>query len=428
MKNLNLLHSLIFHYYLLVQIDVLLLSNSKTQVWGFLCHQTYSRQPFIDHKLPYHPHHRVRVPSSFLTNQPVKVLIHVLHNTRNSNTCGGDSRYNHNKETKHQRRNNHIKKQQQQQDQQGEKTVVILYHKPKGVITSHSNTNDALPSNNNNNNNNKRCTVYEDIESMKGYIPTKDDNKCTSTDNIVTSFRQVTGIKSKLHAIGRLDADTTGLLLLTNDGQLVHHVTNPTASSSKGDKMVKVYHALIMGYHTLNDGDDNDNQDDNDNDNDNISSSTQLKKLLNGVDIGKKYGGMTQPPHELKVINHPTPKSTLVRIAISEGKNRQVRRMFHAIRSGVMNLHRVSIGNIHLDMLHNGNNNNNRNNNNDDGFDSSKEGQWRLLTDKEILDGLGWKVNRQLGIIRTGETIGGARKRSRRGSRSSNKNRRRSQR
>ena len=56
-------------------------------------------------------------------------------------------------------------------------------------------------------------------------------------------------IRSKLHAIGRLDADTTGLLLLTNDGALVHHVTNPTASSNQGTgKIVKVYDAYGASY------------------------------------------------------------------------------------------------------------------------------------------------------------------------------------
>jgi len=174
------------------------------------------------------------------------------------------------------------------------------------------------------------------------------------------SFQKATGIHSKLHAIGRLDADTTGLLLLTNDGGLVHHVTNPTAASSKGGgkKLVKTYEALIMGYHTLDE---------------NEESSTKLRGLLDGVDIGKKYGGMTLPPEDLEVLDHPTTKTTLVRISISEGKNRQVRRMFHAINSGVIRLHRSRIGELDLGMLDGG------------------EGCWRMLTEEEVLKGLGWK-------------------------------------
>jgi 16S rRNA U516 pseudouridylate synthase RsuA-like enzyme len=98
-----------------------------------------------------------------------------------------------------------------------------------------------------------------------------------------------------------------------------------------------------------------------------------LNQLLKGVDIGAKYGGMTLPADELKVIDHPTPKSTRVLISISEGRNRQVRRMFHAIQSGVMQLKRWRVGHIDLDML------------------GGQEGSWRVLSDKEVLVGLGWK-------------------------------------
>ena len=278
----------------------------------------------------------------------------------------------------------------QSKSQEIEKTIVILYHKPKGVITSHSNQDSVkqLASASSDNEHEEqevsRQTVYEDIMSMKGYISSSSSN--TSNDKN-SSFGKVTGIRSKLHAIGRLDADTTGLLLLTNDGALVHHVTNPTASSNQGTgKIVKVYDALIMGHHTLdlklNKMDDPKS----------LQSQSQsqsqspdgLRRILNGVDIGKKYGGMTLPPHYLKVLDHPSPKSTLVRIAISEGRNRQVRRMFHAINSGVMQLHRRQVGDIDLDMLKL---------KNEEGCEGTgAEGSWRLLTEKEILHGLGWKV------------------------------------
>jgi 16S rRNA U516 pseudouridylate synthase RsuA-like enzyme len=108
-----------------------------------------------------------------------------------------------------------------------------------------------------------------------------------------------------------------------------------------------------MGYHTLSDD--------------------SLNPLLKGVDIGAKYGGRTLPVDDLKVLDHPTPKSTRVLISISEGRNRQVRRMFHAIRSGVMQLKRQRVGNIDLDMMEGG------------------EGSWRLLSDHEVFKGLGWK-------------------------------------
>jgi len=264
-----------------------------------------------------------------------------------------------------------------------ERTVVILYHKPKGVITSHSNE-DSVPSSSSES---KRNTVYDDVMSMKGYNMSRND---TLTMSKSLSFKEATGIKSKLHAVGRLDAETTGLLLLTNDGGLVHHVTNPTAASSSSavekKKIVKIYDALIMGYHTLDEDEGSRDHCTAKRDTDvkgggTISStSTQLRKLFNGVDIGKKYGGMTLPPQDLQVLSHPTAKTTLVRIAISEGKNRQVRRMFHAINSGVMQLHRRQVGKLGLDMLHA-----------EGEDDGTREGSWRVLSDREVLDGLGWK-------------------------------------
>jgi len=280
----------------------------------------------------------------------------------------------------------------QSKSQEIEKTVVILYHKSKGVITSHSNQDSVKQKSTQSDNEHEqqevnRQTVYQDIMSMKGYISSSSSNTNNDTNTHTSkdkdsSFENVTGIRSKLHAIGRLDADTTGLLLLTNDGALVHHVTNPTASSSQGTgKIVKVYDALIMGHHTLdlklNEMDDPESSQSQ------SQSSDGLRRILDGVDIGKKYGGMTLPPHYLKVLDHPSPKSTLVRIAISEGRNRQVRRMFHAINSGVMQLHRRQVGDIDLDMLKN---------EGCAGEGAGEEGSWRLLTKKEILHGLGWKV------------------------------------
>jgi pseudouridine synthase len=223
-----------------------------------------------------------------------------------------------------------------------EKTVVIAYHKPPNVLTSHSDE-EALKAAKN------RRTVYDDIESMQGW-----------TGNAGGDWRSVTGIvKSRLHAIGRLDCDTTGLLLLTNDGGLVHHVTHPTSktttsgSSCRVPSITKTYEAVIMGYH-----DDN-------------STSFETMRLV-GVDIGPKYGGMTRPAVDLTVLDYPTAKSTRVSITISEGRNRQVRRMFHSIGSGVMKLKRVRIGpKLSLEGL-------------------EKEGQWRILCEAEVWNALGW--------------------------------------
>ena len=235
---------------------------------------------------------------------------------------------------------------------------MILYHKPPNVITSHSNA-DAPPSSMQE----PRITVYEDIYRMSGFVG--GDNQ---------DFQKVTGIQSKLHAIGRLDADTTGLLLLTNDGGLVHHVT--TSSS-----ILKTYQATIMGHW----------------------NDTALQDLTTrGVDIGAKYGGWVKAT-ELKVLGHDTRKSTRVEITIAEGKNRQVRRMFHAIQSGVMQLKRTRIGNnLTLGDL--------------------QQGQWRILTGEEINGHLNYTVRSLIHKASSRDDQGGAqvvfrkRRRKRRGS------------
>lgn len=231
-----------------------------------------------------------------------------------------------------------------------ESTVVILYNKPAGVVTSHSNA-DLAPKDSDGK---ARMTVYQDVMNMMGYRTSPPDLTPQAS-----TFQDVTGIHSKLHAIGRLDVETVGVLLLTNDGALVHHVTNPKASSSetKCQKLVtKTYEALVMGHHDMDE-------------------SPSLQRILHeGVDLGPKHG-KTQPAVDLKVLGHPTPKSTLVEITLAEGKNRQVRRTFHAVGSGVIKLRRTQIGNgLNVGEL--------------------KEGQWRLLSNDEIERYLSWTVRK----------------------------------
>ena len=87
-----------------------------------------------------------------------------------------------------------------------QETIVLAYHKRRGLVTTHD---DELG----------RETVYQDLEKT-----------------LSPHLR-----KERWHAIGRLDADTTGLLLMTNDGALVHHATQP------GTKLPKCYLALCKG-------------------------------------------------------------------------------------------------------------------------------------------------------------------------------------
>lgn len=213
-----------------------------------------------------------------------------------------------------------------------ERTVCLAYHKPKGVVVTHA-TDDVKG----------RRNVYQDIATMRGFV-----------GETKASFENTVGSTLPFHAIGRLDADTSGLLLVTNDGGLLHHVTNKLAASRQDfEILTKTYEALIMGQHG--------------------EQSELFQTLRNdGVDIGDKYGGITKPVINLHVLEHPTSSTTSVRLSINEGKNRQVRRMFHALGSGVMRLKRVAIGDeLTLQNL--------------------DEGEWKILPDAVLSSILGWE-------------------------------------
>jgi len=199
---------------------------------------------------------------------------------------------------------------------------------------------------------------------------------------LVVSFVEATQVQSKLHAVGRLDADSTGLLLLTNDGALIHKATNPNAKDTSGlakELFQKTYECQIMGYHELPTSSQQSKPEYN-------STLYPLQQLLDeGVALSPKHGGQTKPVDNLSILSHPTKSTTLVSITISEGKNRQIRRMFHAVGSGVMKLHRVSFGRLTLSGL--------KQNEMGDPLNDHelKEGEWRLLSEEEVKLGLGYK-------------------------------------
>lgn len=277
-----------------------------------------------------------------------------------------------------------------------ERTVVIMYNKPPNVITSHSNADTSSAKDKSTT---RRRTVYEDIYSMKGFVADSRRPGGIYSSN----FEEATQIQSKLHAIGRLDADTTGLLLLTNDGALVHRITNPNAkmnvdgfsTSINANAVQKTYEALIMGHHILPQSFQQSSATVHSNNNKHTSNRTNypLQTLLEkGASLSAKHGGHTKPVDALSVLSHPTRSTTRISITISEGKNRQIRRMFHAVGSGVMKLHRVSVGKLTLHGLINTRKETPKCQGGEDSdLDGLKEGQWRLLTEDEIEKGLGWK-------------------------------------
>lgn len=127
-------------------------------------------------------------------------------------------------------------------------------------------------------------------------------------------------LETRIYPVGRLDYDTSGLLLLTNDGEFTNLMTHPRY------KIPKTYIAKIEGY----------------------ILREQVKALEHGIEL---EDGMTQPA-KVKVKKQDKTKNTsLIEITITEGRNRQVRRMFEHFGFKVTNLSRVSFGPLDLKGL-----------------------------------------------------------------------------
>ena len=167
---------------------------------------------------------------------------------------------------------------------------------------------------------------YVLVNKPWGVITTVEDDK-----DRPTVMDLVNDIDARLFPVGRLDYNTTGALIMTNDGDLTYRVTHPR------HELGKTYRVLVKG----------------------IISNEKLAKLRKGVDIG----GYVTKKAWVTIIKVGK-GSTLVEITIHEGKNRQVRKMFAAVGNPVQTLERVAIGPIKLGHL--------------------KEGHYRKLTKEEI--------------------------------------------
>lgn len=155
--------------------------------------------------------------------------------------------------------------------------------------------------------------VYVAVNKPLGYITSMDDDK-----NRATVAELVADIPERLFPVGRLDYNTTGLLIMTNDGQLTYTLTHPK------HEVYKTYIAKVAG----------------------VLSDARVARLRKGVDIG----GFVTSPAKVKVIKQ-MPRHAIVEISIKEGKNRQVRKMFAAVGNKVQELQRTSIGEIKLGRL-----------------------------------------------------------------------------
>ena len=158
--------------------------------------------------------------------------------------------------------------------------------------------------------------VYVAVNKPKGYITSMDDDR-----DRATVAQLVSDIPERLFPVGRLDYNTTGLLLMTNDGDLAYRLTHPK------HEVYKTYVALVSG----------------------IVSDARLARLRKGVDIG----GFVTSPAKVRIIKQ-NQRSTVVEISMRAGKNQQVRKMFKAVGNTVIELERIAIGDVRLGHMQQG--------------------------------------------------------------------------
>ncbi len=160
---------------------------------------------------------------------------------------------------------------------------------------------------------NEEEKFYLMLNKPKGYLVTaKDDFSRKTVFELLPDF----GVR--LFSIGRLDYQTEGLLLLTNDGDFANKIIHPKY------KLPKVYKVTIKGK----------------------ISEENIIKLQKGVKI---EGKMTQPAKVF--IKKENQGSTVLRMTIFEGMKRQIRYMIKAVGSEVLDLKRLQIGNVRLTKL-----------------------------------------------------------------------------
>lgn len=167
---------------------------------------------------------------------------------------------------------------------------------------------------------------YLMLHKPAGVVTATEDKRDRTVLDLVDS-----PLKKQLFPVGRLDKDTEGLLLLTNDGALAHRLLSPKKHVSK------VYYARIAGCVTKED----------------------VQAFSEGLDLGD----FTSMPADLKILS--AGEESEIEVTVYEGKFHQVKRMFEAVGKKVLYLKRLSMGKLYLD-------------------ERLEVGKYRPLTQKEI--------------------------------------------
>jgi pseudouridine synthase len=168
--------------------------------------------------------------------------------------------------------------------------------------------------------------IYLALHKPRGYVTTRSDERGRKT-----VYALFGATRQWVAPVGRLDRDTSGLLLFTNDTDLANAVTAPES------KLARRYECLARG----------------------LLGAQAIERLRRGVELAD---GPTRPAR-VRLLGGEGP-NTRIEIAITEGRNRQVRRMLEAVGSRALALHRIAIGPVELGGL--------------------PEGRWRELTAREV--------------------------------------------
>lgn len=168
---------------------------------------------------------------------------------------------------------------------------------------------------------------YIMLNKPRGYVCTMSDERGRKTASDL-----LTGVDERVVPVGRLDRNSEGLLLFSNDGEFVNLITHPSHHISK------TYRVTIDGR----------------------VSEEQIMRLSEGVSLDD---GTVTAPCTVEVLVEE-PERTVLRFVIKQGLNRQIRRMCTAVGLNVGRLRRVAIGGLKLGML--------------------KVGEWRDLTSEEL--------------------------------------------
>ncbi len=169
--------------------------------------------------------------------------------------------------------------------------------------------------------------VYIIMNKPKGYVTTASDDRGRKT--VMDLLKEDYG---RIYPIGRLDFDTEGLLILTDDGDLCDRLTHPR------NEVHKTYQVKTEGK----------------------MEDSMISKLIAGVEIEE---GLVVKAKKIKILEQQD-RATKMEMTISEGKNRQIRRMLNEVGRDVSFLKRVRIGDLRLAGL--------------------SRGQYRLLTPQEV--------------------------------------------